>query len=56
MSVRVRDVYASRLAGLSGAPRFKVYRTEAERARAAAEMAAFLRGHNGRFTTSSGTY
>jgi hypothetical protein len=56
MSVRACDVYASRLVGLTGAPRFQVYWTEAERDRAVAEMVAFIRNHNGRFGTWSGTY
>ncbi|HWS90513.1 MAG TPA: hypothetical protein VN282_26330 [Pyrinomonadaceae bacterium] len=56
LSVRVCDVYASRLVGLTGAPGFQVYWTEAERDRAVAEMAAFLRNHGGRFRTLSGSY
>lgn len=56
LSVRVCDVYASRLAGLSGAPRFQVYWPEAERDRAVAEMVAFIRDHGGRFRTPSGAY
>lgn len=53
LSIRVCDVYASRLVRLNGAPPFQIYWTEAERDRAIAELVTFITEHGGRFTSSS---
>lgn len=53
MTIRVCDVYASRLVRLRGAPSFQIYWTEAERDRAISELVTFITEHSGRFTSSS---
>ena len=56
ISIRACDVYASKLARFSGAPRFEIYWTEAARDQAIADDVLFLREHKGAFNPSSGFY
>jgi hypothetical protein len=56
LNIRACDVYASRLKRLSGAPKFEVYWTEAERDLAIANLIEFLNEHKERFASPSGLY